>query len=371
MSARFSLVVLAALGALLFAGWASAGSDGPAIAPLPAPARTVYRIAFGSCANEEQPQPIWTAVAAEKPDLFLFVGDNVYADKDGDAWIDDMSPAAVGRAYETLAANADFAGFRAAVPILAIWDDHDYGINDAGREVPFKAEAKELMLDFFAVPDDAPVRARPGAYQAATFGPDGRRVQIILLDTRWFRSELTPTDTRGAPGKERYVPSTADEQVLLGAAQWAWLEERLREPADVRLLISSIQVVAEGHGWERWGNLPRERERLFDLIRRTHAENLVLLSGDRHVGGLYRLQGAAPYPLYEITSSSLNYSFARGRTVAEFGPHQLGHLYGPENFGLVTVDWDREVLSLELKDADGATVRAVTLSLDDLAGRED
>jgi len=338
----------------------------PAVAPLPAADSVLTRIAFGSCVDEESPQPIWASVLAADPDLFLLIGDNIYADIHEGEFVDEVTPEVIARAYETMARHPDFSPFRSRVPILGAWDDHDYGLNDGGREYEYKAESKELMLDFFGLGAGDPVRQREGLYYARSFGPEGRRVQIIMLDTRWFRSGLTETDERGAPGKERYLPSQAEEQVILGEAQWAWLEEQLRQPADLRLLVSSIQALAEGHGWELWGNLPKERQRLFELIRSTAVEDLILLSGDRHTGGLYRLEGAAGYPLYEITSSSLNKSFAEGLTIPEMGPHQLGLMYAPENFGMITIDWERQTLAMDLRDEDGATVRALTISLKDL-----
>ena len=348
----------------------AARPEAAAIAPLPVAGTVLTRIAFGSCADEELPQPIWQAIAAAEPDLFLFMGDNIYVDYIDGEFVEKATPQMISEAYDLLARHPDYSPFRSAVPILAAWDDHDFGKNDGGMEFEFKAQSKEMMLEFFGFAADAAVRGREGLYHATTFGPQGRRVQIIMLDTRWFRSPLTPTDERDAPGKERYVASTAGEQIILGDAQWVWLEEQLRKPADLRLLVSSIQVISEGHGWELWRNLPAERQRFFELLRETEVENLVLLSGDRHVGGLYRLEGVTGYPLYEITASSLNKSFAEGLTVPEMGPHQIGHLYGPENFGLITIDWEREVLAIELKDTDGATVRALTLSLDDLKNRD-
>ncbi len=92
--------------------------------------------------------------------------------------------------------------------------------------------------------------------------------------------------------------------VELVEAQWAWLEERLREPAELRLIVSSMQVPVQGHGWERWGNLPGERARLFELLRTTKANGVVFLSGDRHFAGLCRRHEGAPCSLFEIASST-------------------------------------------------------------------
>jgi alkaline phosphatase D len=95
-------------------------------------------------------------------------------------------------------------------------------------------------------------------------------------------------------------------------------------------------VLAEGHAWERWGNLPLERDRLFDLIASTGANGVVFLSGDRHAGAIYRRTEGVAYPLHEITSSGIN-MLRPDRP--EPGPLRLGGLYGGENFGTIDIDW--------------------------------
>lgn len=345
---------------------AAVGTINSAVAEMPASDAVLIRIAFGSCADEEKPQPLWQAIAAADPDLFLFMGDNVYADRVNGLPVNPTTPAMIAEAYEELGKHPDFGAFRAEVPVLATWDDHDYGLNDGGQEFPFKQESKKLLLDFFGVSKDAPVRGHDGLYYAKTFGPVGKRAQVIMLDTRWFRSALKPTDELYERGKERFVPSDAPDQVMLGEAQWAWLEDRLNEPAELRLLVSSIQVLSVGHGFERWGNLPTEHARLYELIRKTRAENIVMLSGDRHSGGLYRLQGEAAYPLHEVTASSINAAFDYYTPTLEEDPSALTEMFKQENFGMITVDWESGTLGLDLRDMAGATVRSVTLSLDDL-----
>jgi len=264
------------------------------------------RVAFGSCADEEKPQPIWDAVLAYKPDLFLFAGDNVYGDVRDGRRIPDEDELINGlkESYALATRVPGLAALRASVPHLATWDDHDYGKNDAGADFAFRDEAQKLFLNFWTVPPSDERHRRQGVYHAQTFGPSGRRLQVILLDTRFFRSPLKVTDQRGAPGRERYVPDDDPAKTMLGADQWAWLATRLREPADVRLVISSVQVLAEGHGWERWGNLPRERQRLYDLVRDSGVNGVIFLSGDRHVGAIYRETAGTPYAFIELTSAS-------------------------------------------------------------------
>jgi alkaline phosphatase D len=325
----------------------------------PPPAAALTRIALGSCADQDEKQPIWDAVLAFRPELFLFLGDNVYGD------VRSSALAELRAAYGKLAAIPGFQQLRREVPLLAIWDDHDYGRNDAGVEFPWKQGSKDLFADFWALPADDPRRARAGIHHAQVFGPPGRRVQVILLDTRWFRSPLKRTDQRGAPGKERYLPDDDPAKTMLGDAQWRWLEEQLLQPADLRLVASSIQVVVEGHGWERWGNLPRERQRLYDLIGRTRANGVIFLSGDRHIGAFYRETAGTPWPLVEMTSSGLTKSYRS----TEAGPNRIGALYGEPNFGTIEIDWDARRVALALRAIDGSVQRELSLAFAELGPR--
>ena len=315
------------------------------------------RIAFGSCADQNRPQPIWDAILAYRPQLFIFAGDNVYGDfKTPDA-------AALRRAYDRAATVEGYRRLRETVEHLAIWDDHDYGQNDGGASFPHKAASKELFLDFWRVPADDARRRQEGLYHARIEGPPGMRVQVILLDTRWFRSPLRPTDQRDAPGKQRYLPDPDPAKTMLGEAQWAWLADELRKPAELRLLVSTIQVLVEGHGWERWGNFPLERQKLFDTIRQAGARGVVFLSGDRHIGALYKETVPGLPTFYELTSSGLNRTYPTAR---EPGPNRIGPLYGAANFGVVDVDWWARTLGLALRDEGGVVRRSLAIGFDEL-----
>ena len=243
--------------------------------------------------------------------------------------------------------------------MLATWDDHDFGRNDAGRDFPNKWASQDLFLTYWGVPEGDPRLQRDGVYHEATFGPVGQRVQVILLDTRFFRSPLKATDDRNAPGKEHYMPDDDPGKTMLGEAQWAWLRQQLQQPADLRLIVSSIQVLAQGHGYERWGNLPRERQKLFTMVTETGADGVVFLSGDRHIGALYRQAGDVPYPLYEITSSGINRAYLNAD---EPGPLRLGDVYRHENFGSIDIDWPKGTVTLAVRDNNGQSVRQVAIS---------
>lgn len=309
------------------------------------------RIAFGSCAKEDQPQPIWDAIVAADPDRFILLGDNIYGDTE------DMD---VLRAkWDKLGAQPGYQKLKAACPVLATWDDHDYGADDAGNDYPMREESQQIFLDFFGEPADSGRRNTPGIYDAKVFGPEGQRVQIILLDTRYFRSPLTRGEVDAEPGEGRsgrYVPDLNPSATMLGDQQWAWLEEQLLVPAELRIVASSIQVVQDDVTWEKWGNFPLERERLFRLVAKTGANGVIFISGDRHTAEIHCLDEGTPYPIYDITSSSLNRPSQVFRN--EIGRHRVGLLYPHENFGLIRVDWGQPdpTVRMQICDIEGKVV---------------
>ena len=318
--------------------------------------RLISRIALGSCAGENLPQPIWEHVVAAKPDMFLFIGDNIYGDTE------DMD---VLRAkYARLGAQPGYRKLLQTCPVLSTWDDHDYGVNDGGVEYPKKRESQQVFLDFFGVPKDSPRRNREGVYHSEVHGPDGKRVQFILLDTRYFRSPLLRRPA-GEPGSRPYMSNNDPATTILGEAQWKWLEEQLRIPADLRIIASSIQVVPEDHGWEKWMNFPHERERLFKLIRDTRAGGVLFVTGDRHLAELSMMDGGAGYPLYDLTSSALNRSSKAWRPY-EPNRHRVGTMNWGDNFGLIEIDWEhpRKRIRLQVRDEEGdiAIQRKIYLS---------
>lgn len=327
------------------------------------------RIAFGSCANEHKPQPVWEAINNLKPQLFIFMGDNVYADS--------ADPAKLKRSYDGLAAIPEFAKLRQNTPILATWDDHDYGRNDVGAEWEGKEASKVAFMEFFETPQDSPLRERGGIYDAKIFGPEGKRVQVILLDTRWFRGPIRKMtkeevkEARAKSGKKvgRYLPDETSDSSILGDEQWKWLAEELKKPAELRLLITSIQAIPDEHGWEKWGNLPKERKKLFDTIR-DKATGVVLLSGDRHLSEISLLppetDGGPFYPLYEVTSSGLNQT---GLPEEENRFRLEGReIYNQPNFGLIEIDWTAEdpAIAMQIRDEEGKVVREAKSTLGQL-----
>ena len=330
-----------------------------ALAADPIHSSAVTRVVFGSCIKQDQPAPIFSAMAAERAQLLLFTGDNIYADTE------DMT--LMRNKYQTLSDNPGFASLIDSCTVMATWDDHDFGVNDGGADYPQREASQQQFLDFWHVPADSPLRQRPGVYDARIFGPAGKRLQVILLDTRFFRSPLKKGERRvGGP----YYPDDDADKTMLGDAQWRWLGEQLRQPAEVRLIVSSIQFVAQDAGQECWANLPLERERMLSLIRDTKAGGVVFISGDRHWSEVSASVEKTPYPIYDITCSSLNQLHQRG-TPTDNRYRVSQTTYHRENYGLLTIDWqpDDPIVTFQIRDLERNPVIEQTLTLSDLRGR--
>lgn len=313
---------------------------------LPAAVSTqpVLRIAFGSCLRQDLPQPIWGAIHKTQPDLFIFMGDNVYS---SGQYAEDLR-----EAYARLNANEAFQSFRSSVAIVGTWDDHDYGHDDAGAENRIKEEAQKLFLDFFEVPVNSPRRLYKGIYEAYMFGPPGQRVQVILLDTRYHRSPLQKDERKLFPPRP-YLPNTDFSATLLGRTQWNWLRDELRKPAEIRLIVSSIEVLASEHPFEKWANFPLERKKLLELLDELEVSGVLFLSGDRHFAEISREETEQGFPLYDVTSSSLN--DARAPDASERNTRRVGPVFSENNFGLLQIDWESESprISVEIRDESG------------------
>lgn len=322
-------------------------ATGAALAAAPAlaapAARGLTKIAFGSCAHQDKEQPIWDRVNAWRPELFIFLGDNIYGDTE------DM--AAMRAKYDKLAAKPGFQTLRRQSEVIATWDDHDFGVNDGGAEYPKQAESRALFLDFWGVPADHPRRRTRGIYGSYIFGPPGQRVQVILPDNRSFRTPLLGYSVEPRD-RGQYLVNADPAATMLGAAQWDWLEEELRQPADLRILASSTQVLPDAPGYEAWINFQADHQRLLDLIDFAQVENLVIISGDTHYAELSRQAEGVPYPLVELTSSGLT------EVWPVFGPnhHRIAQAPLAPNYGRLTIDWTGPVkqVLMEIEMLDGS-----------------
>lgn len=302
----------------------------------------ISTIAFGSCASERQPQPVLDLVVKHKPDLFVYLGDNIY----GDTY--EMKELQIK--YATLAGKPEFQRLKKNIPLIATWDDHDFGWNDAGRNYPFKEESKELFLNFFNEPANSERRKHNGVYTSYMYEGNGKKLQIILLDNRTFRSDLRLY--KGELSHEEkffypldYFPHQIEDSTFLGDEQWKWLEEELKKPADIRLIGSGSQFGITFNGYEAWANFPFEQKKMLSLIKKTKANGVVFLSGDVHYAEISKLETEGQYPIYDVTSSGITstWLFAAPNDNRIEGPIMENH------FGLITIDWQQKDPSIKME----------------------
>jgi alkaline phosphatase D len=270
---------------------------------------------------------MWQHVIANNPQLWVWLGDIIYADTS------DMR--ALAAHYKRLKTTPDYKRMRTKTQVIGVYDDHDYGINDGCKDYPFKKGAKKCLMDFLDVPMNSVVRRREGAYSSYTFGKGAQKIKFIVMDTRYFRDPLEKDPTKA----RRYIPNMDGD--VLGPAQWKWLENELKSStANLNVLCSSIQVIADDHGHEKWGNFPNQRKKLLALIASTKPKNLLILSGDRHMAEVSKMQlEGLPYPLYDFTSSGMTHLRSGTEEVNRF---RVGEMILKKNFGVLKVSWNGE-----------------------------
>lgn len=289
-----------------------------------------FTIAFGSCYDQKRSCPLWGAILDREPDVWIWGGDNVYADSDDSIELWSI--------YKTLLDDKDYIALRNEADIVATWDDHDYGLNDGGEEFHAKDMSKRLFLKFLDADKNDDRYHHGGVYSKSSYKVGKKNIDIIALDTRYFRTALTPSTIAG----RRYDKNTYGEGSLLGKEQWAWLDKTLGESrADLTFIVSSIQFLSTEHGFETWGNFPHEIDHLYDLIRKYKKPGVILLSGDRHISefSVDEPEGI-PYPIMDFTSSGLTHTYEAFS--GENNPKRKGEVYNVKSFGVIEVAEDTD-----------------------------
>ena len=287
-------------------------------------AEIVYKLGIGSCVDQDYPTPAWASLEKESINSFFFLGDNIYGDVPSGR-LDNVI-----LSYEKL--NNQMPSWLKNTEKLVIWDDHDYGLNDAGANYIYKAESQQIYNDAWNIDQNDPRRSREGIYFSELKDIAGKKILIVGLDTRYFRSNLIKIGNS-------YKPHKNSNTTILGQIQWQWLERELSREHDILILASSIQVLATEHRFEKWANIPHERDRLLALLNKLSSKVLII-SGDRHRSGFYKLDN-----IYEFTSSSLNKGIFPSY---ESDSLLLGKTYTQNNYGIV--QFHENSLNLFIKD---------------------
>jgi len=313
----------------------------------------ITRIAFGSCNQYDEDQSIWKAIVDYKPQLWIWTGDASYNDDkkyfivDYPATIDQMK-----ERYQKVKESADYNKLLQISPITGIWDDHDYGKNDGDNRFPIRKESQQEFLRFLDEPSTSIRWKREGIYTSFNIGPPDKRIKLILLDTRYFR---TPEE------------SSLEGGDILGEVQWKWLEEELTQSdAQFHLIFSGIQIIPNDKPIrEKWANYPESRKRFFNLLEKVKPRGVVLFSGDIHYTEINRKECVGlGYPLIEFTSSGLTHCceddlpFVCDILLSSIwkSQYQVGY-YKFLNFGTIEIDWKEDPqITLQAHDVNGTVV---------------
>lgn len=301
------------------------------------PKNVDFSLVFGSCSKQNVAQPFWKEIQKHNPDLFIWGGDIIYADS--------SDPKKIQEGYSIQNNNIAYQKIKQSIPIMATWDDHDYGKNDAGAEWELKKQSQQLFLDFLEIPKDSPRRMQKGVYHSQLFEIDKGNIKVITLDTRYFRSPLK----KSSVSDRRYVPYDNKEGTILGEEQWQWLEKELENNfSDFIIIVSSIQFLSSEHGFETWGNFPHEVERLKHLLVGKSVRNAIILSGDRHISEFSTTKvNGLKYPLIDFTSSGLTHAYTNYK--GESNQYRLGNVIAKPSFGVLYFDFDTYTVSMQMR----------------------
>ncbi|XP_068744655.1 uncharacterized protein [Montipora capricornis] len=325
---------------------------------------TVTRIAFGSCSyaypKTHVHQPLWEHISGQKPDLWVWLGDAVYADTRIAPFI--WTPSPLEEMVETFGAlkySSDYQKFlKSGVHVLGVWDDHDYGMNNGGKHYKDRLQSQGIYLDFLDEPVESLRRRREGAYASYVFGNGSKRLKLLLLDIRSHLRWGTDCD-------------------ILGKEQWDWLVRQLSstDPAQLTVIGSGMQFLSDMPYTDKWTSCPSSYDRLMWLLQRH--PRVILISGDVHFGEFACLNNTSTgYPLYEVTSSGLtgtcvtwiSTETCRGLlTNMGHSSRRTHHFITEINYGLLTVHWDHQpvTVTVEVRGQDASYLQQ-TISLDTL-----
>jgi len=298
-------------------------------------------VAFGSCDDETRPQELWNDIVKQKPVLWIWGGDNIYADS-GDTL-------ELKARYSKLKSDSGYQQLLKTCPVTGTWDDHDYGMNDGGKYWPHKDDCKRMELWFLGFPKNDPVWSHPGIYNSMTIGKGKEKIKIINLDTRYFRDTVYKVYYKplGTEKKEyKYELNLTGD--VLGETQWQWFEDEVKNSDAAFFIVnSSIQFLSDEHRFEKWGNFPSARKRFLDLLAKLN-KNVLIISGDRHIAEFSKINlSGMTNPVYEFTSSGLTHTWPE--KWVENNKYRVGEQIVRKNFGLFKINWHKKYFTVTMQ----------------------
>jgi phosphodiesterase/alkaline phosphatase D-like protein len=317
----------------------------------PGPGR-VTRFALGADFEFGQdPYAILSAVAARQPDFTLFVGDQIYADEPSHA---DLSLQGYARRYRENWGEEFLAEFLADQPTFMMWDDHDIEDNwSSGIATPY-VFARQAFDRY-----QGAHRPPPRVAGELSYAFEAGDAAFYMLDVRTHRSSNAAPDTAS--------------KTMLGSAVKADLKAWLSTtPARFKFVISPVMWNNHGTtGNDSWFGFQTERQEILDYIRSNHICGVVLLSGDQHWSGVFRLDQSPPYHFYELSPTPLGNS--NRPMTADTGSDILFKSEAGKVYGFVTADSTANPprVTLDIHNAADTRIYQLILNWSDLCPDSD
>jgi len=307
-----------------------------------------FIIAYGSCNNQVIENTLWTEIKKNNPTVWIWGGDIIYSDTEDMAFMEQN--------YNLQKNDSSYANFIKNIDVLGTWDDHDYGLNDGGFEYSKKAESQQLFLDFLNVNKNDKRRDQEGVYFVKDYPINDKSIKIIILDTRYFRTKLTPDNE----SNKRYKISDSEVDDMLGEKQWKWFESQLKNSeASFNVIMSSIQFLSAEHGYESWGNMTKEVERFETILKDTEAKNVIILSGDRHISEISKKEiDGLNYPLIDFTCSGMTHSYEDFES--EPNQYRVIDVVSEKSFGILKFDLDLNNVQMEIRGENNVVLRTLS-----------
>ncbi len=268
----------------------------------------VKRIAFGSCNDQNDAQPLWRDLIKTNPDLFIWGGDAIYAD-----WENTYN---MSSSYHKQKQNVDYQSFKSRTPVIGVWDDHDYAWDNANGTVLTKKENQKQFLDFLEEPLSSLRRLQDGVYTSYQIGSSGHKIKIILLDNRYFK-DLDPN------------------YPMLGKAQWDWFERELKNStADMHLIMAGLSIFSPLIPYtEEWAEKPSELNRMLTLVKKYNPKGVMFLTGDKHFAAI-----SQNYGQLEFMSSGMTH--VAPRKTWWYLARKYPLTYFGLNYGIIDIEWE-------------------------------
>ena len=293
--------------------------------------KRLTHLQWSCCADPRTAQPLWNKMAADPADLYIHVGQHFpITDKS------KMTPEELLTGFNQ---QSDFINFRSKVPVMGVWDEDDYGTlspANNGEHNPDRENSRLQYFKFYNLDSERIDPRQRGIYHSVILGDSRHKVQILFLDTHFFRSDLVFNKTPKFP-KGPYVPSKNKKTTILGSEQWAWLQKEFKTPVEFRILVTPTQFISSEQGQESWALFPESKKAMLNLLQKQNEKFTLFLSGNRLHGEMQKLKDKKGHVLLDVTAGGIN-RVSPSAYIPEAS--RVGSWLEEPNYADLQIDWE-------------------------------